>query len=103
MYANMDYRRNPDFCTTNLCLSLSITNETKYKNMINLDYALIRKEIEAQVCKEHGLHPEFVKTDDGFGIKACCEPFRIELGAKSEKMIEEETIKILTEMMKGIE
>jgi hypothetical protein len=47
--------------------------------MFDLDYDIIKQEIESDVCKEHGLHPEFVKTDEGFGIKACCDPFRIEL------------------------
>ncbi|MFS4470195.1 hypothetical protein [Chryseobacterium sp. T20] len=70
--------------------------------MFNLNYDQIKKEIESEVCEEHGMHPEFVKTDEGFGIKACCEPFREELVEKSGKMIEEETKKILEEMMKDL-
>ncbi|WP_106915984.1 hypothetical protein [Chryseobacterium aurantiacum] len=70
--------------------------------MFDLNYDLIKKEIESETCKEHGLHPEFVKTDDGFGIKACCQPFHEELVAKSEKIIEEETTKFLDKMMKDI-
>ncbi len=78
-----------------LFLSLSLTNEIKIENMFDLNYDVIKQEIEAEVCKEHNLHPEFVKTDDGFGIKACCEPFHKELVAKSEKMVEEETTQFL--------
>lgn len=74
----------------------------KTENMFDLNYDLIKKEIESEVCKEHGLHPELVKTDEGFGIKACCEPFREELVEKSGKKIEEETKKILDEMMKDL-
>ncbi|MBV8327517.1 hypothetical protein [Chryseobacterium sp.] len=70
--------------------------------MFELDYSLIKQEIESEVCEEHGLHPEFVKTDDGFGIKACCDPFRIELVNKSEKIVEEETKKFLDQMMKDL-
>ncbi|MFP3833648.1 hypothetical protein [Chryseobacterium sp. SIMBA_028] len=70
--------------------------------MFDLNYDLIKQEIESETCKEHGLHPEFVKTDDGFGIKACCQPFHAELVAKSEKIIEEETTKFLDKMMKDI-
>ncbi|RLJ32272.1 hypothetical protein CLU97_1723 [Chryseobacterium sp. 7] len=70
--------------------------------MFDLNYDLIKKEIESEVCKEHGLHPELIKTDEGFGIKACCELFREELVEKSGKMIEEETKKILDEMMKDL-
>ena len=54
--------------------------------MFDLNYDVIKQEIEAEVCKEHNLHPEFVKTDDGFGIKACCETFHKELVAKSRKV-----------------
>ena len=70
--------------------------------MFDLNYNLIKQEIESEVCKEHNLHPEFVKTDDGFGIKACCLPFHTELVAKSEKIIEVETTKFLDKMMKDI-
>ncbi|AZA83328.1 hypothetical protein C1637_21635 [Chryseobacterium lactis] len=70
--------------------------------MFDLNYNAIKQEVEAEVCKEHGLHPEFVKTDEGFGIKACCDPFRIELVQKSEKMIEEETTRMLDQMMRDI-
>lgn len=69
--------------------------------MFNLNYNQIKKEIESEVCDEQGMHPEFVKTDEGFGIKACCEPFREGLVEKSGKIIEEETKKIPEEMMKG--
>ncbi|NIF06085.1 hypothetical protein F3J23_11605 [Chryseobacterium sp. Tr-659] len=72
------------------------------KNMLDLNYNLIKQEIESEVCEEHGLHPEFVKTDEGFGIKACCDPFREKMVEKSGKMIEEETKKILDEMMKDL-
>ncbi|REC44098.1 hypothetical protein [Chryseobacterium pennipullorum] len=70
--------------------------------MFDLNYDLIKQEIESETCKEHHLHPEFVKTEEGFGIRACCEPFRLELVAKSEKMIEEETTQFLDKMMKDI-
>ncbi|QWT87276.1 hypothetical protein KBP46_05300 [Chryseobacterium sp. PCH239] len=70
--------------------------------MFDLNYDQIKKEIESEVYKEHSRHPEFVKTDEGFGIKACCEPFREELVEKSGKMIEEETKKILEEMMEDL-
>lgn len=70
--------------------------------MFDLNYDLIKQEIESETCKEHGLHPEFVKTDDGFGIRACCQPFHAELVTKSEKMIEEETTKFLDKMMKDM-
>ncbi|PWN71167.1 hypothetical protein C1631_000665 [Chryseobacterium phosphatilyticum] len=70
--------------------------------MFDLDYTLIKQEIESEICKEHDLHPEFVKTDEGFGIKACCDPFRIELVQKSEKMIEEQTEKLLDKIMKDM-
>ncbi|AZA76274.1 hypothetical protein EG347_01395 [Chryseobacterium sp. G0186] len=70
--------------------------------MFDLNYDLIKQEIESETCKEHGLHPEFVKTDDGFGIKACCQPFHTELVTKSEKIIEEETTKFLDKMMNDI-
>ncbi|WP_278380206.1 hypothetical protein [Chryseobacterium arthrosphaerae] len=70
--------------------------------MFNLNYDVIKQEIEAETCKEHNMHPEFVKTDEGFGIRACCEPFHQELVAKSEKMVEEETTKFLEKMMKDI-
>jgi len=46
MYADMVYRRNPDFCTTNLCLSYFFTIKKKYKNLIILVYVLIRKEFK---------------------------------------------------------
>lgn len=70
--------------------------------MFDLNYDQIKKEIESEVCKEHGRHPEFVKTNEDFGIKACCEPFREELVEKSGKIIEEETQKILEVMMKDL-
>jgi hypothetical protein len=40
--------------------------------MFDLNYDQIKSEIESEVCKEHGMHPEFVKTDEGFGMKALC-------------------------------
>ncbi|MDR6461793.1 hypothetical protein [Chryseobacterium sediminis] len=70
--------------------------------MFDLNYDLIKKEIESEICEEHGLHPELIKTDEGFGIKACCEPFREKMVEKSGNMIEEETKKILDEMMKDL-
>ncbi len=70
--------------------------------MFDLNYDQIKKEIESEVCKEQSRHPEFVKTEEGFGIKACCEPFREELVEKSGKLIEEETKKILEEMMEDL-
>ncbi|MCJ7935797.1 MAG: hypothetical protein MUW56_19760 [Chryseobacterium sp.] len=70
--------------------------------MFDLDYSLIKQEIESEVCQEHGLHPEFVKTEEGFGIRACCDPFRIELVQKSEKMVEEETTKMFEKIMKDL-
>jgi hypothetical protein len=70
--------------------------------MFDLDYDIIKQEIESDVCKEHGLYPEFVKTDEGFGIKACCDPFRIELVQSLRKMIEEQTEKLLDKIMKDM-
>ncbi|MET3036790.1 hypothetical protein ABXT08_11840 [Chryseobacterium sp. NRRL B-14859] len=70
--------------------------------MFDLNYELIKQEIESETCKEHGLHPEFVKTEEGFGIKACCDPFRLELVQKSENMIEEQTEKLLDKIMKDM-
>ncbi|WP_126650409.1 hypothetical protein [Chryseobacterium aureum] len=70
--------------------------------MFDLNYDPIKKEIESEVCKEHGLHPELVPTEEGFGIKACCEPFRKELVEKSGNMIEEQTKKILNETLKDL-
>lgn len=70
--------------------------------MFDLNYDQIKSKIESEVCQEHGIHPEFVKTNEGFGIKACCEPFREELVEKSGKMIEEETQKILEVIMKDL-
>ncbi|WP_262709811.1 hypothetical protein [Chryseobacterium candidae] len=40
--------------------------------MFDLNYTEIKNEIESEVCKEHGMHPEFAKTDEAFGIKALC-------------------------------
>ncbi|GEJ43710.1 MULTISPECIES: hypothetical protein [unclassified Chryseobacterium] len=70
--------------------------------MFDLNYDWIKKEIESEVCDEHSLHPELIKTDEGFGIKACCEPFREKMVEKSGKMIEEETQKILEKMLKNM-
>lgn len=70
--------------------------------MLDLNYDGIKKEIESEVCETHNLHPELIKTDEGFGIKACCEPFREKMVEKSGKMIEEETQKILEKMLKNM-
>ncbi|MGN7707103.1 hypothetical protein [Chryseobacterium sp. JV274] len=74
----------------------------KIRDMFDLNYDLIKKEIESEMCEEHGLHPELIKTDEGFGIKACCEPFREKMVEKSGHMIEEETKKALEKMMKDL-
>nr|WP_315027727.1 hypothetical protein [uncultured Chryseobacterium sp.] len=70
--------------------------------MFDLDYSVIKQEIESEVCEEHAKHPEFVKTEEGFGIKTCCDPFRMKLVQKSEKMIEDQTERILDKIMKDM-
>ncbi|QIY90195.1 hypothetical protein [Chryseobacterium gallinarum] len=70
--------------------------------MFDLNYDVIKQEIESEICGEHGIHPEFIKTEEGFGIKACCDPFRMALVQKSEKSIEEQTEKLLNKIMKDM-
>jgi hypothetical protein len=95
------YRKNTDFGKELLLLSLSGTYK-KQNKYVGSELRWDKKGNRVGGIETHNLHPELIKTDEGFGIKACCEPFREKMVEKSGKMIEEETQKILEKMLKNM-
>lgn len=65
-----------------------------------LDYSVIKRKIESEVCAEHNTTPKFIKTAKGFQISSCCEEFKIKLVEKAKKNIAEQTKSAVKEMMK---
>ena len=50
-----------------------------------LNYSAIKRKIESEVCAEHNVSPEFIKTAKGFQINSCCEEFKDKLIEKAKK------------------
>jgi len=65
-----------------------------------LDYTVIKRKIESEVCSEHNEHPEFKKTAKGFQINSCCEGFKIKLIEKVKKHIAQQTKISFQKMLK---
>ena len=65
-----------------------------------LDYRVIKRKVESEVCTEHNVSPEFIKTAKGFQINSCCEEFKNKLIEKSKKHIAEQTKSAVEQMMK---
>lgn len=70
--------------------------------MSEINYYNIQRSIENKICPEHGEHPKFTKTPEGFSINACCESFRSALMKIAEEAIMKETQEAIERMMKGV-
>ncbi|MDV3560260.1 hypothetical protein CMT75_12385 [Elizabethkingia anophelis] len=70
--------------------------------MSEINYYNIQTSIESKTCPEHGKHPKFTKTPEGFSINACCENFRSVLMETAQEAITKETQEAIERMMKGI-
>jgi len=68
--------------------------------MSDINYYNIQRSIERNTCPEHGKHPKFSKTINGFSITACCENFRASLVKKAENAVAEETKKAIEKIFK---
>lgn len=65
-----------------------------------LDYSAIKRKIESEVCTEHKVSPEFIKTTKGFQINCCCEEFKKKLLEKAQKHIADQTKVAIEKMLK---
>lgn len=65
-----------------------------------LDYSAIKRKIEIEVCIEHNVSPQFIKTAKGFQINCCCEEFKKKLLEKAQKHIAEQTKLAVDKMLK---
>ena len=55
-----------------------------------LDLNRVKTQLEKQICKEHGGHPEITVNDMQVGIKCCCEEFEKELSDQMDKLISDQ-------------
>lgn len=65
-----------------------------------IDYDVIKRKIESEVCPEHNEHSEFKKSAEGFQISACCEDFKIKLNEKTKIYITEQKKKTTSDSKK---
>jgi len=65
-----------------------------------LDYSVIKRKIESEVCIEHNVPPQFIKTTKGFQINCCCEEFKKILLEKAQKYVAEQTKLAVDKMLK---
>jgi hypothetical protein len=65
-----------------------------------LDYSVIKRKIESEVCIEHNVRPQFIKTTKGFQINCCCEEFKKKLLEKAQKYVAEQTKLAVDKMLK---
>lgn len=65
-----------------------------------LDYDVIKRKIESEVCSEHNEHAKFTKTTEGFQINSCCESFKMKLTEEINRNITEQTKTAIQKMLK---
>lgn len=58
---------------------------------LNIDYNVIKRTVEKELCIKHKEHPQFKKTVNGFQINACCEEFKSKVVEKAKKALAEQT------------
>jgi hypothetical protein len=68
---------------------------------MELDYSSIKRKIESETCRQHGLRAKFEMANSGFSINACCEIFANKLTVKAEKLIAEENETIVDKMLRN--
>ncbi|BFM45150.1 hypothetical protein CFS9_37910 [Flavobacterium sp. CFS9] len=67
-----------------------------------LDYGVIKRKIESEVCSEHNEYSKFIKTAKGFQINSCCESFKMKLTEKVKKIITKQTEIAVQKMFKKV-
>lgn len=69
---------------------------------MELDYSSIKRKIQNETCRQHGVKAKFDITNSGFSIDACCEVFINKLTIKAEKLIAEETESVVDKMLRNV-